>query len=114
MRLNMSRRIIIFFGRVRVIDPPYISAIPVAPGTLTSADGTRKHGQRKKEGLKEATAPIGRGREQKGGNRRVTRKVVQLSGERDSLFAASIKVRVAAPKSLSGKRHGIRHGSRRI
>lgn len=56
-----------------------------------------------KRRVKEATTSVGRGREQKGGNRRVTRKVVQLSGERDSLFAAGIKARVAGTKESLGE-----------
>jgi len=45
----MSRRMTVFFGRARVIDPPYLHAIPIVLGALTSADGTRKrNGSRKK------------------------------------------------------------------
>ena len=50
---NMSRHMTVFFGR-ESIDPLYLHTIPIVPGALASADGTRKHEWRKKEGLKEA------------------------------------------------------------
>lgn len=34
----------------RIIDPPYLHRIPIVPGALTSADGTRKHDGARKKG----------------------------------------------------------------